>query len=119
MLGDGLGELPGNVTGTGPRYAAPSDAFIAGGAGPGVPQASSARGSLARGILAGAVPQGRAPGATDDVPSPQRIVTAPGMAQLLASTNVGDDTAAQSLPGRIYPSSWDGEPGYGAPGVTG
>ena len=76
---------------------------------PGVDQAQLAGASLRAGLMAGAVGEGRGPGAHDDVPSPQPIHDRPSLAVALASTAVGDDTAAESLPGRLYPLFSDGE----------
>lgn len=92
-------------------------AFDAGGIDPGDGQLESANASLRVGIFNGAVTQGRPVGSDADVVSPQRFPLRQTLEQMLSSTAVGDDEAAESLPGRIYPTDfWDGEPGWAAPG---
>lgn len=110
----GADSLPGNAAGI--ELPPLNEGYIAGGDSPGRDQLAHARGAFGAGLLAGAVPQGRPAGATDDVPSPQQFPDRPSLAELLAATDVGDDTATQQLPGRIYPAAWDGEPGFDAPG---
>ena len=92
--------------------------FIAGGGyGPDTAQADALAASVHRGLFAGAVTQGRPVGESADVRSPQMFVNHPSLEQLLANTAVGDDTAAEALPGRVFPGAWDGEPGWASPGV--
>lgn len=96
---------------------APAREHIAGGYAPNVDQAATARQALATGLLSDAVTQGRPPGDPVDVNSPQQFPARPSLETLLAATAIGDDSAAEALPGRIFPGAWDGEPGWSAPGV--
>lgn len=107
--------LPGNAT-CAPAYpAAPGPgAFIAGGGlGPGVDQVEQLDASVTAGMFAGAVTQGRPVGESADINSPQRFVTRPSLADLVDPTQVGDDTAAEALPGRMYPAAFDDGENYG------
>ena len=110
--------LPGNA----PRYAGAygPPAFIAGPITPGVDQAQLLAARSRSALMAGAVGEGRGAGAHDDGPNPQTFRDRPGLSELLASSAVGDDTAAEALPGRLYPLpaqpfSDDGAPTQGYP----
>lgn len=92
--------------------------YAGGGPGPSTDQAAQAAASAAIAAFADPVPQGRGPGDPGDYPTPQQVPVRPSLVDLINATAVGDDTAAESLPGRIQPpSSWDGEMGWQAPGV--
>lgn len=109
--------LPGNAASSAGEYGPPP--FIAGGMTPGVDQAALAGASFHTGLMAGAQGQWRQAGSSDDVPSPQTFRDRPSLADALASTSLGDETAAESLPGRLYPlGSGDGEQSW-ANGVQG
>lgn len=111
--------LPGNAPTIGyPPAAGAALPFIAGGgAGPDTDQAAQLAASVLTGLMAGAVPQGRPMGSSEDLPSPQRFTNHPRLIDAINTTAVGDDTAAEALPGRIFPGWWDGESGWAAPGV--
>lgn len=81
--------------------------MIAGAQGPEVAQASSGARAFFSTLFSGAIPQGRPTPNTTDLRSPQRFVHHPRLD--IAATAVGDETARESLPGRITPSAWDGE----------
>lgn len=80
--------------------------------GPEVAQANAAGAAMRSALFSGAVPMGREPGATVDRSNPQIWGTRPSVLDAINTTAVGDDTARESLPGRLSPSAWDGEPGW-------
>ena len=86
----------------------PPAVALPGGHGPDVDQVALAAASAHVGLFAGAIAQGRDPGDPADVPSPQTIPTRPALRELLAQSAVGDDTAAEALPGRLFPLFDDG-----------
>ena len=79
--------------------------------GPETDQAATGARSFFTALFAGAVPEGRRPGVTVDRRAPQVFTKHPNI-DAIATSAVGDDTAAEALPGRLTPSAWDGEPGY-------
>lgn len=83
--------------------------MIAGAQGPEVAQANAGAARFFSTLFAGAIPQGRPAPNTTDLRSPQRFVAHPRLDVTVAATAVGDDTARESLPGRVTPSMWDGE----------
>jgi hypothetical protein len=102
-----MDELPGNA-GTPPVGAAGQ--FLAGGRDAAGPQADALTARARTGLFFGAVPQGRPIGSPVDLNSPQRFANRPSLEELLNATSIGDDSAAESLPGRIRPVSFgDGE----------
>jgi hypothetical protein len=103
-------ELPGNA-GTPPLP--PGPGFLAGGRDASTPQAEALTARAKTALLYGAVPQGRPEGSPIDVNSPQRFPSRPSLGELINSTSIGDDSAAESLPGRIRPVAFgDGEEGW-------
>lgn len=108
----GADSLPGNAPGNAGDYG--PGPFIAAGHTPGVDQAQLAGASFHVGLMAGAVSQGRVTGSDADVPSPQHFPTRPNQAMAVGQSSVGDDTAAEQLPGRVRPMFDDsGAGGYG------
>lgn len=77
-------------------------------------------------FVSGAVRNGTLAGAASrrtraDILNPPQIFVRrdPAVTQFLRDSAVGIDTAAPHLPGRLPPTAWDGEPGYGAPASVG
>lgn len=108
MLADGI------ATGTSPAPAYPPPAglgFIAGGGhGPDTDQAAAVAASGQAAMFASPVGEGRGPGDPGDYRSPQVFVSHPRLIDAINTSAVGDDTASESLPGRIVPLvGWDGE----------
>lgn len=90
------------------------------GAGPEEVQQAQAQRSFHSGLFAGAVRNGTLAGVgstrtSADFRSPQVFVEHPRLVTLVDDAAVNVQTAAPSLPGRVPPPSWDGEPGYAAP----
>lgn len=108
--------LPGNAASTVPAYA-PSSEQLAAQLGltrpsdPGTDQAQLAGASFQRGLMAGAVAQGRGPGDPRDVTSPQVFPVRPSQRDAVQQSSVGDETATQELPGRVRPLFDDSSPG--------
>ena len=86
------------------------------GAGPDVDQANRSAASAWSSMMTDPVPMGRGPGDPVDVASPQQFVRRPTTAELVADTAVGDETATESLPGRIWPAIFDDD---GPPSLMG
>lgn len=110
--------LPGNAKPPCIGQVARTAYYAGGGPDPGTAQGDASAGSFLTGLYAGAVALGRGIGDTGDHRTPQPMPTRPSLVDALESAAVGDDTAAEALPGRVYPSAWDGEPGWMAPGGT-
>ena len=97
--------------------------YVAGAVGPELDQAQALRRARASALVAGpqlgnatlsAAPVNHA---AVDLRSPQQFVNHPRLDLTLADSVVGGD-AAPSLPGRVAPLAWDGEPGAGSPLVV-
>jgi hypothetical protein len=83
--------------------------FIAGGQGPELAQAATGAAAMLSALFSGPIPQGKPAPNTTDLRSPQHFVAHPRMDLTVSSSAVGDETARESLPGRVTPSQWDGE----------
>ena len=106
--------LPGNARRPVIATGTPRHAF--GALGPELVQADKLEASAHAALFAGAVGEGRAPGFAGDSVTPQLVPQHVTLSDAVRSSSVGDDTGAESLPGRIRPAEWDGEPGWGSSG---
>lgn len=96
-----------------PGLIAGHPAQIANAVGPEVIQQGTGAARFLGSFMFGAVAGGRDNGATGDVRSPQVFINH-FVHDAVSTTAVGDETAQESLPGRLRASSWDGEPGWAA-----
>ncbi len=90
-----------------------SPEHIANAMGPEVAQAAQARAAFAGALVSGAVPMGDETATADvDRRNPQVWNNRPNVLDAINTTAAGDETARESLPGRLSPSEWDGDPGW-------